>query len=311
MFRRCNFSWILWPRCSAGSTRVLIVVVAWAALVASTIPCRAADVQDKVAPPQELTLKTADGIALAATFYPSTLGKNAVPVMLLHAAKGNRADFEQLALELQRAGHAVVVPDLRGHGDSTRMADRPAEPRAADCLAMIEKGGDLETLKDFLMARNNAGELNIEKLCLVGIEMGAVVAIHWAARDWSWPMLTTGKQGQDVKGLVLISPEWSYKGLRIQDAVAQPNVRSDVSTMIIVGKGNSKMLQEAKRLHNALEKYHPPPSTPEKQSLWLKTPQTSLQGTRLLNEKSMDVEQMILKFIELRLVTPPLARSER
>ena len=164
------------------------------------------------------------------------------------------------------------------------------------------------------MAKNNAGELNIEKLCLVGIEMGAVVSLNWAEHDWSWPMLTTGKQGQDVKALVLISPEWSFKGLRINDAVANPNVRSDLSVMIITGSGNSKLVSEAKRLHSAFEKFRPTPppeSAAEKQTLWLRTPHTSLQGTRLLNEKSQHVDQMIVKFIELRLVKQQLPWTER
>ncbi len=58
---------------------------------------------------------------------------------------------------------------------------------------------DLEACKSFLMDKNNAGELNINKLCVVGVEMGAVVAVDWAAWDWHWPRLATGKQGQDVK----------------------------------------------------------------------------------------------------------------
>ncbi len=291
--------------------------LALATLVASgwAIPLGAAEKQDdKLLPPEEATLKTADNVTLAATFYPSKLGKEAVPVVLLHASKGNRGDFEEFALNLQRAGHAVMVPDFRGHGDSTqsRVTDRAAELRAADYLAMANE--DMEAVKKYLMIRNNARELNIDKLCLVGVEMGAAVAVNWAALDWSWPMLTTGKQGQDVKALVLVSPEWSFKGMRINEALSHPNVRGDLSVMIIAGKANTKAMQEAKRLHNALEKYHPMPSAEsaaEKQTLWLKTPQTSLQGMRLVNEKSMHVDQMIARFIELRLVKKQSPWSDR
>ena len=287
----------------------IYAVVAWA------VPCWCAEKQDdKLLPPQEVTLKTADDITLAATFYPSKLGKDAVPVVLLHAYKGNRGDFEALAIELQRAGQAVMIFDLRGHGDSTqsRFADRAAELRTADYLAMADE--DMEAVKSFLMIKNNASELNIDKLCLVGVEMGAAVAINWAAHDWSWPMLTTGKQGQDVKALVLVSPEWSFKGMRINEAVAHPNVRGDLSVMIIAGKGNSKAVKEAKRLYNAFEKYHPMPPAElvaDKQTLWLKTPQTSLQGMRLLNEKSMHLDAMIVRFIELRLVKKQIPWSDR
>jgi pimeloyl-ACP methyl ester carboxylesterase len=267
------------------------------------------DEKDKPLPPEENVLSTSDGVTIAATFYPSKL-KKAVPVILLHASKGSRRDFEALALQLQSAGHAVIVPDLRGHGESARGTARPGELRPADYLAMVEPGGDLETIKQFLMTKNNAGEINIEKLCVVGVEMGAIVAINWAARDWSWPTLASGKQGEDVKALVLISPEWTFKGLRINEAVAHPNVRQDLAVLLVVGKRNGKLLSEARRLNSALEKYHPP-AAGDAQSLVLHTPQTALQATRLLNEKSMHVGDTILKFIDTRVAKQPIPWSER
>jgi hypothetical protein len=67
-------------------------------------------------------------------------------------------------------------------------------------------------------------------------------------------------------------------------------------------------------LHSALERHHPAP-TPGKedqqQTLWLKTPATSLQGTQLLNEKSLQVRDMIREFVALRLANPPFAWSTR
>ena len=44
----------------------------------------------------------------------------------------------------------------------------------------------MEAIKRFLMTKHNAGELNIDKLCVVGVEFG-LVAVNWAAHDWSWP----------------------------------------------------------------------------------------------------------------------------
>ena len=162
--------------------RIALVVLGLMLAAAFSRQAHAADDEkDKPLPPEETVLSTSDGVTIAATFYPSKL-KKAVPVILLHASKGSRRDFEALALQLQRAGHAVIVPDLRGHGEKRRGAARPGELRPADYLAMVEPGGDLETIKQFLMAKNNAGEVNIEKLCVVGVEMGAVVAINWAAR---------------------------------------------------------------------------------------------------------------------------------
>jgi pimeloyl-ACP methyl ester carboxylesterase len=232
-------------------------------------------------------------------------------VVLLHAYKGSRTDLRELALKLQADAHAVIALDLRGHGASAALSH---ELRADDLAAMSARGGDLEAVKSFLFDRNNAGELNVEKLCVVGVDMGAAVALRWAATDWSWEPLRTFKQGQDVKALVLVSPEWAFRGARINEAVAHPNVRKDLSVLIVAGRRSSKFLQEATRLHNALARYHvtpPADEAEEKQTLWLKTPSTSLQGTQLLNEKSLQIDDMILEFIDLRLVRQSFAWSER
>jgi pimeloyl-ACP methyl ester carboxylesterase len=264
------------------------------------------DEKDKPLPPEEVTLKTSDGLTVSATFYPSKLGKDAVPLILLHAEKGGRADFKDLALTLQADGHAVIAPDVRVG------APGAGEPRPADLEAVVTR--DIEAVKKFLVAKNNAGELNIERLGVVGVELGATLAVNWAALDWSWPVLATGKQGQDVKGLALVSPQWSYKGMSIAEAVGQPSVQADLAVLIVTGRRNSKLLGEAKRLHSALERHHPAPPAgkeDELQTLWLKTPSTSLQGMQLVGERSFQVGQMIREFVELRLANPPFAWSVR
>src|SRR4051812_3883100 len=270
------------------SHRLICRAVLFAAALAALTACTLADdeQEEKPAKPEDVLLRTGDDVTIAATYYAgsSKLGKQVIPIVLLHASKGTRRDFVPLALRLQQAGHAVIAPDLRGHGESTRTTQQGRDMRAADYQAMVEPGGDLETVKKFLIAKNNAGELNIDKLCVVGVEMGSVVALNWAARDWAWPELPSGKQGQDVKGLVLISPEWTFRGLRINEALADPHVRQDISIMILVGRGNNKLFQDSRRLHAAFEKHHassgPEPASLAKQTLWLKAPQTALQGLR-------------------------------
>ncbi len=296
----------------ARSTALATVGVVLCSLVARSV--LAEDDADKPPPPADIVLRTRDGVALHATYYPSTLGKEAVPIVLLHGEKGSRGDFKAFALELQALGHAVIAPDLRGHGDSAspRGPDRALALKPEDLANMVSQ--DMEAVKSFLVARNNAGELNIDKLCLVGAEMGSAVAVNFAARDWSWPVLATGKQGQDVKALVLISPAWTHRGLAINEAIEHPQVRSLLSVLIFAGERSTKERREAERLHKTLERLRPAPLPDDvagTQTLWLRTLPTSLQGTQLLNESRLGARQMIERFIELRLVDVQIPWRER
>jgi pimeloyl-ACP methyl ester carboxylesterase len=270
--------------------------------------------------PERLTLETRDGLALNAAYYPPIRpSKDVVPVILLHMAKGSSADWAPLALSLQRAGHAVIVPDLRGHGESTQInrggvsatLDQ-ATMRKGDFEAMVTQ--DLERVKKFLVEENNKENLNIRKLCVVGAELGAAVAINWAALDWSWPPLATGPQGQDVNGLVLITPIWSHKGMTIVNATKQDDLQRAISVMIIAGAKDSANLKEARRLHQIFERFHDEPPAAqmaEKKDLFIITPPTSLQGTKMLSERSLNVERNIQEFIQLRLVRKNFPWGER
>ncbi len=255
-------------------------------------------------------LRTADGVGLSATFYPSPHGKKAVPVVLLHGYQEDRSVFLPLAEFLQKQGHAVLVPDLRGHGDS-REQRLGVATRTIDAAKMgNEQFGrmvtlDMETLKKFLLDKNNKGELNLEKLCLVGSGMGALVAVDWAALDWSWPFYPGLKQGQYVKALVLLSPPRSFRGLTARPLLDDPNVRSLLSIYLIAGRKNAKAFDEIQRLHTALERFHPEPPAKEqtlsKKELMIKGFDTDLQGTKLLGTRGFITEGLIAKFIEMRL----------
>ena len=77
--------------------------------------------------PEDITLTTEDGVKLAVTYYAGTKGKDSIPVILLHGYGflESRKDYAGLAPYLQdELGCAVIVPDLRGHGDSTSRQGR-------------------------------------------------------------------------------------------------------------------------------------------------------------------------------------------
>ena len=281
-----------------------------------------ADKAAKPATPKSDNLVTKDGVQLYVEYRPATSakkgskeekGQDVIPVLLLHMGKGSGRDWRPLADSLQRAGHAVIVPDLRGHGKSTQV-NRGGRTGRIDHATMRKEDYermvtmDMEAIKKFIIEKNNNGELNLRKLCVVGAEMGAAVAINWAALDWSWPPLATGPQGQDVSALVLITPVYRYNGLSIVNATKQAGVQRNISMLILVGSQDSTNLREAQRLHQTLAKHRPDYSNlpreewERKQNIFFATPKTSLEGTKMLGERSLGVEKAILNFIQWQLV---------
>jgi predicted esterase len=300
--------------------RVFIVLLGMAAPLAAqegkkapAAKAEAAEPAEERPQPVDITgneLVTQDGVVLKATFFPGSKGKDSVPVILLHSWKGDRREFVTLAPYLWQAGHAVLVPDLRGHGQS-RLQYVGTGSRELDASKFLPADfalmatSDMETLKGFLLKKNNAGELNLEKLCVVGGEMGASVALNWALIDWSWPMYPGLKQGQYVKGLVLLSPQRNFKGLNITAPLNSPVLNAGVSIMLLVGNEDPKQLAEVQRMHATLERFHPLPAAGQEatdQTLFFKGLDTKVQGTKLLGVRGLNVEQRIKKFIDLRLV---------
>ena len=266
-------------------------------------------------------LMTFDGVGLSATFYPGKGDKETVPVLLLHEYKGSRKDFAILAPALAEKGYAVLAPDLRGHGDSTsKMVIRggrrqvvkldSAKMRASDFALMAKH--DMGAFRRFLIGRNNQGQLNFNKLVIVGLELGAAIAVDWAAYDWSLPNYPGLKQSQDAKALVLVSPEWSYAGLHPSKSLNHAAISSLLPIMILVGKEDSRTASDAKRIHDKLQVVRredfsglSAAEAAEKMTLWYLPLPTKLQGAKLLNAKPFNTEPLKLpdyvsKFIDIR-----------
>lgn len=160
-------------------------------------------------------------------------------------------------------------------------------------------GFDLEAVRSFLVGKNDEGELNLNKLSLVGVGMGATVAVNWAARDWLAPPLTVGKQGQDVKALVLVSPAWKYQGVAMQEALKVQALKRNAAWMIIYGNEDRESMADALRLYRQLERFHPEPKgvATGPQDLMLVALPSGLEGSQLLSQEGKGVEDQIVAFL--------------
>src|SRR4051794_30483257 len=267
---------------------------------------------------ESISLTTRDGVQLKISYFPGTArkgspqAKQTTPVVFLHDYKGSRAVFATLVQKLQATGKgegkrpifAALTVDLRGHGESTKVANNPqvelssAKLNKEDLIAMASY--DLDAVRNFLVAKNDEGELNLNKLCLVGSGMGASVAANWALADWSYPPLAVGKQGQDVKAIVMISPRWTYNGLLMQGPMQFRALKERVAWMIVYGDKDPKFQSDAVRINKQLERFHPATDdTGAKRTSGLTVLKlnTRLQSDSLLTQVGVSADDQIIKFL--------------
>lgn len=276
------------------------------------------DPKDEPPPaPENLVLRTKDGWNIFYTFYGPKKGvrpgKSVVPIIMLHGWQGQGSEYAELATILQSWGFASIVPDLRGHGRSLNVIRRKPNGeeedkvvKADDLMPQDLEGmvNDVEAMKRVLVDKNNKAELNIEMLTVVAAEVGTIVALNWSALDWNWPIMPAFKQGQDVKALVLLTPQQTFKRMNANTALTHQAISRRLSIMIAVGDQQNRDLSEAKRIHSRLERIRPPVPAEErlqKQDLFLIPAPTPLQGTKLL-DRALPVGGSIMKFLELRLL---------
>ena len=161
-----------------------------------------------------------DRTPLAASYYPSRLGLTAPVLLLIHEKDRSRKDFAEPIAELKGAGfaehmqslgYAVLSFDLRGHGENLR---KPLGPK--DWKNMV---GDLQAAYVFLVDRTNRGELNLQKLGVIGLGEGANLAAAWAAL----PGGAVSHEGRvsDIGAIVLVSPLPDGEGFLLREVAAQ------------------------------------------------------------------------------------------
>jgi pimeloyl-ACP methyl ester carboxylesterase len=304
-----------------------IRALGWAVPVAGVLVALAPRAQA-----ENVKLQTHDGVELSASYYPSrnakdpSLGKQVTPVVLLHDEKDTQGMFSSLSARLQAIGRgrdeptfAVMTVDLRGHGASTRQTAPNGQTRQLDA-AKLGRGDilamalDMEAVRGFLVGKNDEGELNLNKLCLVGVGLGATVAVNWAAKDWSAPPLLIGKQGQDVKALVLVSPQWKYRGVMMQQGLQSPALKKGAAWLLIYGEQDSDQTADARRIYRQLERFHPEPENaqaPTSGLAQLPIRNSSLSGSALVNQIGKPIEDSIVEFLTTEVADQDLPWSKR
>ena len=262
--------------------------------------------------PETVVLVTKDNVELRAEWFPGKPDKTTVPVILIHDWAGNRKDLYALADFLHREkGFSVIVPDLRGHGQSISRKNSDQEIKAKDFrkndfIGILE---DIEACKRFLVAKNNLGEVNIDLLVIGVVGKMSPFAVDYTLRDWQWPPLAGVKQGQDVKAVVMISPEKRFKSASMTPAFRIPLISGKnaepIPMFLTWGKGHSLTSREGQSIYSTLigSRREDAAAIPDdekwKQLTVIKREYNSKSsGKRLVEEKSKLISGDIGLFIE-------------
>ena len=106
-----------------------------------------------------------DGLMLFARDYAGARGASRLPVVCLHGLTRNSKDFEEVAPHLAASGRRVLVPDMRGRGQSDRdpkFANYQPRTYARDVMALLD-------------------QLGIARAQFVGTSMGGIITMTLAA----------------------------------------------------------------------------------------------------------------------------------
>jgi dienelactone hydrolase len=146
------------------------------------------------APSRTVSLRTEDGVTLAATFFEASRSP-APAVILLHMLTRSRDDWQAVANRLADSGLHALAIDFRGHGGSA------AGPAGADGQPdWTRLVLDVGAARAFLTARPE--QVRASAIGIAGASVGANAAILEAAGDLS------------IKSLALLSAGLDYRGLR-------------------------------------------------------------------------------------------------
>ena len=122
---------------------------------------RACDTMNLATSFQERRWTSHDGLSLYARDYPAAGGAARLPVICLHGLTRNAKDFEEIAPVIAGWGRRVVVPDVRGRGQSARDPDpNNYQPKiyARDVIEMM-------------------AALDIPKAVFLGTSMGGIITM--------------------------------------------------------------------------------------------------------------------------------------
>lgn len=193
-------------------------------------------------PAEEITLTTADGITLSATYTEAAYSSKAV--LLLHMLGSDKTAYQELTRYLLQNSFTVLAIDFRGHGESPLDDKQFTEADWQNLVLDVDAGV------------NYLEDKGYRKIAVVGASIGANAGLKQALQD------------ERIDALVLLSAGEEYRGINILDLM--PYYQKPV--LFVASMDDKDAAVAATKLYNALD-------TDQKE---LKMYQTGGHGTELL-----------------------------
>jgi dienelactone hydrolase len=118
---------------------------------------------------ESLWLVAEDGLRIAAWYVPPTGPAPAPGLVLVHGITANRSDLLGITHDLAARGYALLLPDLRAHGESEGKVSTLGLNEVRDLRAAVKE----------LASRP---EVDVERLGILGYSLGAATAIMATAQ---------------------------------------------------------------------------------------------------------------------------------
>jgi pimeloyl-ACP methyl ester carboxylesterase len=277
--------------------------------------------------PEAQTLRAIDGHPLTITYYPISAKagnrQDSPVVVLLHGgdqkgrilwdkAAPGRGEKVNFAQSLNDDGYAVVTVDLRKFGDS-KVAGDMTNIRPDDWEKM--SSSDLFAVKQFLYEKHQAKQLNMNKMAIVAAGPTAPVALNFAAADLAMPphddapvLENKTPRGQDVRAIVLLSPEMSAGRLTSNKALNVIRVpAAGIAMVVVAGAQDTADKGSAKKVFELMDKAQ----AKNEKRVYMLTPQLRDRELGLIGKAPADVEQPIRNFLQKHVKEYPSAWRDR